>query len=51
MDDEKRMKLYNLVIAIRTISQKIEDLQAERVLLLDEFKSIQLSDDKLTSLS
>jgi len=49
MDESKNVQLYNLIIAIKAISSLIEDLQHKREALLDEFKSIQLMDSKLTN--
>ena len=43
----KLHQLYAVVIAIKAISIKIDEMKKERERLIDEFKRIQLDDNKL----
>ena len=43
----KLNQLYAVVIAIKALSVKIDDMKKEREQLIDEFKRIQLDDNKL----
>ncbi|WP_295791322.1 hypothetical protein [Mucilaginibacter sp.] len=43
----KLHQLYTVVNAIKAISIKIDDMKKERERLIDEFKRIQLDDNKL----
>jgi hypothetical protein len=50
MQEQVKIKLHSLIIEIKELSIKIDALKRERELLLDKFKNVQLSDDKLNAI-
>jgi hypothetical protein len=47
MQEKEKLRLLALVITIRNISARIEDLKIQRNLLLDEFRKFQPQSSKL----